>query len=386
MHLRRLVFPVGVAVVLLATAACAQKRKDAPKPVPKAEVKQQAKANEPVQLMITGHSLTDRPIPEYLEHIATAAGHKLEWQRQMGLGSTLKWRARQGEAPPEKEWRGYREGFNRGETKGLDIVAEIRNPKTVSGPYDIAIVAEGHNIMRHARWNQTVEYLRHLHDLMAEVQPDVVTWSYHGWLGLKDAADPKEFLAFNAAEVPVWECITTRTNETLAAEGRPQNVRDLPMSHAIGVLVEHLVQNRIRGLPESAKERIALFVYDPPPSTNPVHITNLGKYYAALVTYGFVFGQSPVGTQAPPGLEAKAETLEDLRKLAAEVVEGYAAKRKAEGPRTMKWCSQYTAALCEQHHAFIEGPNPHQIKACQRYYGGDESPFSKPFVALPRVP
>ena len=58
----------------------------------------------------------------------------------------------------------------------------------------------------------------------------------------------------------------------------------------------------------------------------------------------------------------------------------------AAGPRTMMWGSQSTTALCEQHHAFIEGPNPHQIKACQRYYGGDESPFSKPFVALPRVP
>ncbi|MET0361682.1 MAG: hypothetical protein ABW048_08035, partial [Sphingobium sp.] len=46
-------------------------------------------AHSPQRLFISGHSLTNRPFPDYLEALGLAEGKRLEWSMQNIAGSSL---------------------------------------------------------------------------------------------------------------------------------------------------------------------------------------------------------------------------------------------------------------------------------------------------------
>lgn len=251
------------------------------------------------RLFISGHSLTDNPLPGHLAAIARSLGTPLQWNRQYMVGSSIRARVRGAGTEPESTgWDGYRQGFNR-EGENLNVLSELRHPRTVSGgAYDALLITEEHELLNSLLANDTVRYLRHYHDRFIEGNATGRTFFYESWLGIDDKNDPRRWIAYERAASPVWQCLVTRINSSLASEGRGDRIASLPAGLALAGLIEQATQGS--GVPgisgASVRETVDRLVKD------NVHLTALGSYYAALVSYATIFDRSPLGAWAPEGV------------------------------------------------------------------------------------
>lgn len=269
-----------------------------------------ALAGRSARIFWSGHSLTDQPIPGDLAAIARSRKIEVQWNRQYMSGSSIRDRTRGRDAPPgEAGWSGYRQGYSL-EGEGLDVIEELRRPRTVGGgPYDALVITEIPWLMQQLLWQDSVRLLRHFHDRLIEGNPAGVTWFYEPWFHLDDKADPRRWIAYERAAAPAWRCIAAQVNRSLAAAGRPDRVRSLPASTALAALVER------DGAPRYVEDS--------------VHLTRTGSYYLALVSYCALFGDFPIGAWAPG--ELSPEHARALQTLAAEVVVRHA-EANAEDP------------------------------------------------------
>jgi hypothetical protein len=258
-------------------------------------------ANAPERLFISGHSLVDQPLPSTLEAVAASLGTPLQWNRQFIVGSSILDRTRgRPNGAADKSWEGYRRGVNRS-GEGLDVVSELRNPRTVTGGrYDTLLITEQHGLLGTLVWNDTVRHLRHYHDRLVEGNAKGRTWFYESWLGIDDKSDPRRWIAYERAASPVWQCIATRVNRSLSIMGRGDRIEPLPAGIALAYLVERATQGSgLAGISGSSiRETVDRIVGD------DVHLTPLGSYYMALVVYSTMFDRSPVGAWAPEGVDA----------------------------------------------------------------------------------
>jgi hypothetical protein len=265
-------------------------------------------SREAASLFISGHSLIDQPIPDYLAEIAQSLGTPLQWNRQYVVGSSIAVRTR-GRDLNAMGWQGYRSGYNR-EGEGLDVIEELRRPKTVlSNRYDALVITEQHALLGSLTWNDTVRYLRHYHERLIEGNPQATTYFYESWAALDDKSNPQRWIAYERAASPIWQCIATRVNVSLAAEGRPDRILSLPAGLAMAELIERATQAEdLPGITRSStRETVDGIILD------NVHNTQLGKYYAALVTYAFVYRRSPESAWYPKTVNAiQAKTLQRL--------------------------------------------------------------------------
>ncbi|MFZ2651071.1 MAG: hypothetical protein WA210_13295 [Burkholderiaceae bacterium] len=260
------------------------------------------------RVFISGHSLTDNPLPDDLAAIAQSLGTPVRWNQQNVVGSQIKVRTR-GDNPAVQGWPGYRSGKNR-EGQGMDVVRELREPQTLGGErYDTLIIAENHVIIWSLTQADTVRHLRHFHDRFIEGNSQGQTYFYEAWLGIDNKSDPRDWIAYERAASPIWQCIATRINHSLAAEGRADRIASLPAGAALAELVERATQGP--GVPgvsaSSVRETVDRIVND------DVHLTRLGVYYMALVTYAAVFNRSPQGAWAPDGVTStQAKSLQEV--------------------------------------------------------------------------
>ena len=275
-----------------------------------------AAAPTPERVFISGHSLVDQPLPSNLAAIAASLGTPIQWNRQYMVGSSLRARARGANAAPQAgNWGGYRQGYNR-EGENHDILAEWRAPKTVSGgAYDSLLITEQHGLLGTLVWNDTVRHLRHHHDRFIDGNPQGRTWFHESWLSLNDKNDPRRWIAYERAASPIWQCLATRINVSLAAEGRADRITPLPAGVALAGLIERATQGA--GVPgvsaADVRSTVDRIIKD------NVHLTELGAYYISLVTYASMFERSPAGAWAPAGVDAVAA--KSLQALAWELVE-----------------------------------------------------------------
>ncbi|PPE65552.1 hypothetical protein [Caldimonas caldifontis] len=280
------------------------------------------------RVFFSGHSLTDRPLPDHFERIAQSLGTPVLWNRQYVVGSSIRRRV-QGDDPLAQDYRGYRQGYNR-DTEGLDVVAEFRAPQTTDGrPYDTLVITEQHGLLGTLLWNDTVRYLRHYHDRFIDGNPQGKTFFYESWISLDDKSDPRRWIAYERAASPIWHCIAERVNLSLAAQGRRDRITPLPMGLALAQLIEDSLAPSGPSALKAATtlETVSQFIGD------EVHLGPLGMYYAALVTYAARFGRSPVGAWAPEGVRPdQAQVLQDH---AWAFVNDYYSHLR---PRTMAQC------------------------------------------------
>jgi len=262
--------------------------------------------NKPLRLFISGHSLTDQPLPNQMEAIASSLGTPLEWNRHYIVGSSIATRSR-GRDLNDQTWSGYRDGFNRSEGR-LDVASELRNPKTVTGGiYDVLIITEQNGLLDSLTFNDTVRYLRHYHDLFIQGNSQGKTYFFEPWIGLNDKSNPRRWIDFERAASPIWQCIATRINISLNAEGRRDRVYSLPAGAALADLIE--TATSARGLPSitlgNIGETVGSIVKD------DVHLTELGSYFVALVSHSFTHGRSPYGAWHPKNVsEIQAKALQ----------------------------------------------------------------------------
>jgi hypothetical protein len=283
-----------------------------------------------MRLFISGHSLMEQPIPDQLEAIAKSLGTPLEWNRQSIGGSSILTRSR-GNNPRNATWSGYQNGFNRS-GQGLNIVSELRNPKTVSkGHYDALLITEQHGLLDSLTWNDTVRYLRHYHDLLIDGSPQAKTYFYEPWLGLNDKGTPYRWIAYERAASPIWQCIATRINMSLKIEGRSDRIFSLPAGAALAELIDRATRpGGLSGITlGNVHKTVTSLIKD------DVHLTELGSYYVALVSYSITYGRSTYGAWRPASVSITQANA--LQQTASDFVTRYSA---VNTPLTLEECKK----------------------------------------------
>jgi hypothetical protein len=253
------------------------------------------------RLFVSGHSLTDPPMPAYLATIARSLGTPLQWNMQSIPGSPI--RTRTEGAGPE---HAYRHGTNR-EGRNLDVLAEWRTPRTVSGgPYDGLLVAEQHGVLTALSFQDTPDALAGIHRHFTDANPKGRVWFYESWLSVDTKDAPERWIAYERAASPVWQCVALRASRTLEAMGKPATIEPVPAGAALAALVERATKQEVAGISAATTRETMnrLFADD-------VHLTPLGHYYMAAVVYATMWQRSPVGAEVPSPLDAAvARTLQ----------------------------------------------------------------------------
>lgn len=237
--------------------------------------------------LISGHSLTDRPFPDYLSEIAGNAGISISWKMQHANGSSI----------------------------GQRLAGKF--PRLDARPYDLLIITEQHGLLDSLAWHDTVSSLYRFHSDFIAANPAGSTYFYAPWISLADRSNPADWIDYERQALPVWRCVAERVNAEIAATGRQDRVRFIPTSLALAELVERLMSDPAFGGFEDrdgAARMDAIFA-------DTVHLTPLGAYYVAAVSFATIYGRGMDGLSPPPMLDASQASA--LRTFAAEFVRNY---------------------------------------------------------------
>ena len=313
-----------IAAVLAACSSvvgAAATESSAVNPRPDHAVEPATVRRDSVRVFVSGHSLTDQPLPTYLAQVATSLGAPIEWNRQYMVGSAIKHRTRGRDR--QDGWAGYSMGANR-EGEGMNVIEELRRR-----PYDVLIITEQHGVIDSLVWHDTLRYLRHFHERFVEGNPRGRTYFFEPWLGIPGKSEVRRWIAYERAASPLWQCLATRINTSLAAERRSDRIAPLPAGVALAELVERATQRGgVQGITApSERETLDRLFHD------NVHLTPLGSYYIALVAYATVFERSPLGAWAPDGVSQTQAAA--LQRVAGEAVARHRAEHR---PLTLDQC------------------------------------------------
>jgi len=288
----------------------------------------------------SGHSLTDPPIPQMFAEISAGFGMPMQWNRHSMAGASMEARTR-GRPPNMNGWDGYQQGFNR-DGEDMDVIEELRSAATVSGePYGLMVITDVHDFLWWLQSRDSVRLLRHYHERFIEGNAAGQTFFYQSWLNVNSLQNPGQWIDYERAAAPVWQCIATRINASLIAEGRNDRIKFLPASLALVHLAERATQSGgVPGITQATTAETLNRIF-----SDGVHLTDTGSYYVALVSYAFTREVSPVGAWAPEGMapdEAKA-----LQSLAWGF---YSAFRQTDRPLTLTECSALVRDSFAEHY------------------------------------
>ena len=262
-----------------------------------------AQHTPPQRLFYSGHSLLDEPLPRDVARIAASLGVPLQhWERDTPPGSSMRERVAAGAWPREA--------------------------------VDALLVTEQHTLVGNLVWNDSAGQLRRLHERLIAANPRGRTWFYAPWLNLDDTSNPRRWIAYERAASPLWECLATRLNAALQAEGRSDRVEFLPAAALLAALVERVLQGGVAGVSVAALLR------------DDVHLSALGSYFMSLVVAATLFERSPAGASVPEGIDANAARA--LQGVAWELVQQERAQRQqlpagACRERTQDFVATYAA-------------------------------------------
>lgn len=282
-----------------------------------------------VRAFYSGHSLSDG-VPEAVEQIARSLGHRLDFETQ-SMGYSLLRQRTKGEVPSASEWPGYRAGNNR-KGAGLNVAEELRQPQRLApgDKYDALVVTERHDLPAIARNERTAFYLTDMARHLLAGNPDAEVLLYHTWLHL-DPNAPWPWIDYERAVLPMWECVASRANLDLPARGDVPRVRVLPGGAALAELAAALWDGKVPGVTAQAPgERVRLLFSD------NVHMSEVGRYFLALVHYAVLFGRSPEGAAIPTAIAP--ETGRYMQTLAWQYAVSYGERANAAARRDMAAC------------------------------------------------
>ena len=245
----------------------------------------------PARVFVSGHSLVDLPYPEYLQEIAGALGHRLAWQREYQVGSSIRQRSLKGPPPPN---------------------------------IDAMIITEQHGVLNSLVWEDTARHLREAHDSHISINPGASTWFFVPWLSLDDPVSPARWMSYERAAAYVWQCTVSGINADLLAARRADRIHLLPANLALVFLVETLQQ----------EGRVTVFSDD-------VHLTPGGKFYLALITAGFMAGGLPA--DAMENLGAVAGVTQDERAALLRIARRFLADYRGLPELSAQGCREFLA-------------------------------------------
>jgi hypothetical protein len=315
------------------------------------------------RLMVSGHSLTDNPFVDYIEDIATKKGDSFNYNQQIVIGSPIRARTK-GNDWNAPNWPGYSSGKNRNGSTGLNLINEFLNPQTigVNERYDTFVLAENHNLLEMIQWEDTLGLTRHFQDRLIAGNSQARSYLYHTWLSL-DKLNPSAWIAHEKSAQLVWECVSSKVNLSLQADGRSDRMIPLPAGGALVDLVERALAGQVAGITGTDAQKLDMIFID------NVHTTPLGAYYMALVTYAATFGKTPQGVAVPAGLNSTVAAA--VQPIAWNYINNYY-NRTNPGLRTMAECrSHISQNLCTSYHT-LKG-TAGQIVNCQNHFGDNNA-------------
>jgi hypothetical protein len=333
-----------------------------------------------VRAFYSGHSLSEG-VPEVVEQIARSLGHRLDFEVQV-LGYSLLRQRTKGELPSASEWPGYRAGQNR-EGAGLNVAEELRQPRRLASgdKYDVLVVAERHDLPAIARNERTAFYLTDMAKHLLAGNPDAEVLLYHTWLQV-DLDEPGRWIDYERAVLPMWECVASRANLDLPARGDAPRVRVLPGGSALAEAVAALWTGKVPGVAASDPgARVRLLFSD------NVHMSDVGRYYIALVHYAILFGRNPEGAAIPTPLTPEASRY--MQTLAWQYAVSYGQRANDSARRDMARCrTLMQEEVCPAYGALRQGKGvlatlKRQLEtySCRREYADaqdPENPFGSP--------
>jgi len=298
-----------------------------------------------VRAFYSGHSLLDG-VPQALASFAPSLAAQgkpadFDYELQSGTGSLIVTRGLG--VDPNAPGSGYRFGRNRS-GEGLDVAAELREPRTLKAGdrYNVLVITERHDLSWTIAHELTVPALKHFTDTFQNANPDGEVLLYHGWLSRNDGPIA-DWIDYERDALPLWECVASAINRKLP-EGRPK-LRVLPGATALVALVQSVLERQAPGVALSQAELIALLF------TDDVHLTPVGTYFIGLVHYAALFGASPQGAAAPPGVSP--ELARHMQELAWRHVSDYAKRAAAAAARDMTWCRDYAnGEMCGRYYQY----------------------------------
>jgi hypothetical protein len=213
--------------------------------------------------------------------------------------------------------------------------------------------------------------------------PDAEVLLYHTWLQV-DPDSPWPWIDYERAVSPMWECIASRANLDLPARGDVPRVRVLPGGGALAELTAALWDGKVPGVAASAPgARVRLLFSD------NVHMSDVGRYFIALVHYAVLFGRNPEGAAIPTPLSP--ETGRYMQTLAWQYVVSYGQRANDAARRDMATCrSLMQKDVCPAYIAFQQGTGVpvlatlkrrYDTYSCRREYADaqdPENPFASP--------
>lgn len=334
-----------------------------------------------VRAFYSGHSLSDG-VPEIVEQIARSLGHRLSFEVQSQGYSLLRQRTK-GENPSAPDWPGYRAGSNR-RGGGLDVAEELQRPKRLSpgDKYDVLVVTERHDLPNIAGKERTAYYLAEMAKHLLAGNPDAEVLLYHTWLHI-DPNAPWPWIDYERAVSPMWECVASRANLDLPKRGDNPRVRVLPGGSALAELAAELWDGKVPGVTASSQgARVRLLFSD------NVHMSDIGRYYIALVHYAVLFGRSPEGAVIPRPMSLEMGRY--LQSLAWRFASSYGERANTAAGRDMATCrALMQEEVCPASTAFRQGTRIPVVAAlkrqldaylCRRAYGDAQNP-ENPFVS-----
>ncbi len=259
------------------------------------------------KIFLSGHSLTDRPMPEMLSAVAESSGQQITWNMQHIGGSSIKQRSHgpDGQSP----WSGYSDGTDK---DGAPInVRDELSPSSANEtePYDVLLITEQHRLLDSLLWQETPRFLRAYQDVFHAHNPNGQSYFYAPWLDVANLEDPSSWIAYEREAWPIWQCAIATVNVGLAKDGREDRIMLVPASLALADLVDQLVSTP-GGLPGfkdmSAPEILAALFSD------SVHLTPLGNSFMAAVVYGTLSGNPIPQTEFANLPGDQAATLQDV--------------------------------------------------------------------------
>ena len=311
-----------------------------------------ARGSEPMHLpsfnvFWSGHSLTASPIPDYVASLSEASGTAMGWNYHINpaAGASLEDRTR-GQPLQANGWAGYRQGYNRGGSE-VDVIHELRTAESIGGgPYDALVITELNDVMWTLLERDSVRLLRHYHERFIDGNPDGQTHFYQAWLSVDDARNPRNWIAHERAAAAVWQCLATRVNFSLAAEGRSDQLAFLPAGLALAELVEQAISPEgLAGISAGSNKATLKELM-----TDNVHLEPLGSYYIALVSHAFIRPDAVQPHWHPP--EVSAEQAASLQRVATEFAQAFRANNQ---PLDLEACRAYIRdSFAERYWRYLE--------------------------------
>lgn len=335
-----------------AIAAAQPQPVSAPRPMPAAAA--WGTPRDSARFFVSGHSLTDDPYASNIADIARSliGPRAANFNQQISIGSPI--RVRTG-AP--NSFAGYSIGKNRPHGEGLNIRREFASGATINGDrYDTLVITENHNLIQNMQWENTVKQTRHFHEQLIAANPSARTFLHASWWDI-DKSKPKAWLDSERALGPMWQCVASRINRSLVAEGRQDRVWLLPTSLALTDLVERALNGQVQGVsagsPKATLDRIF---------SDNVHVTPLGMYYLSLVTFSAIYQRSPEG--APPAQGVSQEQASVLQSLAWKFTSDFYSKY--QDPSLTECSTRWAPPACV--HYWTERKKTGDIQACQAMF------------------